>query len=55
MRRLNFTSNFLDQNNHNSKYLCKNELIYIRDFKAIQKIRSCVLSGLKILCFASSF
>ena len=24
--RLNFTSNFLHQNNHKSKYLCKNEL-----------------------------
>ena len=28
---------FLDQNNPKSKYFCKNELIYIRDFKAVQK------------------
>ena len=27
--RLNFTSNFLDQNNPISKYQCKNKLIYI--------------------------
>ena len=26
---LNFTSNFLDQNNPISKYQCKNKLIYI--------------------------
>ena len=37
----------LDQNNPNSKYQCKNELIYIRDFEAVQKTRSHVLSGLK--------
>ena len=47
--RLNFTSNFLHQNNHKSKYLCKNELIYIRDFEAVEKTRSLVLSGLKTL------
>ena len=33
-------SNFLDQNNPESKYKCKNELIYIRDFEAVQKTRS---------------
>ena len=47
--RLNFTSNYLHQNNHKSKYLCKNELIYIRDFEAVEKTRSLVLSGLKTL------
>ena len=31
---------FLDQNNPRSKYYCKNELIYIRNFKAVQKSRS---------------
>jgi len=36
--RLNFTSNFLHQNNPKSKYLCKNELIYIRDFEAVEKL-----------------
>ena len=41
--RLNFTSSFLDQDNLKSKYLCKNEVIYIRDFEAIQKTRSRVL------------
>ena len=35
--RLNLTSNFLDQNNPKSEYLCKNELIYIKDFEAVQK------------------
>ena len=35
--QLNFTSNFLDQNNPKSKYWCKNELIYMGDFEAIQK------------------
>ena len=39
--RLNFTSNFLDQNNPKSKYKCKNELIYIRHFEAVQKRQSC--------------
>ena len=47
--QLNFTSNFLHQNNPKSKYLCKNELIYIRDFEAVEKTRSLVLSGLKTL------
>ena len=28
---------FLDQNNPRSKYYCKNELTYIRDFEAHQK------------------
>ena len=36
---LNFTSNVLDQNNPMSKYQCKNKLIYIRDFEAVQKAR----------------
>ena len=35
----NFTSNVLDQNNPMSKYYCKNELIYIRDFEAVQQTR----------------
>ena len=48
------TSNFSDQNNLKYKFQCKNELIYIRDFKAVQKTGSRVLSGLKILGFASS-
>jgi len=30
-------------------------LIYIRDFEAVQKTRSRVLSDLKIIGFASSF
>ena len=55
MAWLNLTSNFLDQNNPKSKYQSKNELIYIRDFEAVQKTRSRVLSGLKTLSFASSF
>ena len=45
--QLNFTSNILEQNNPKSKYLCKNELIYIRDFEAVQKTRSRVLSRFK--------
>ena len=52
---LNFTSNFLEQNNPQSKYYCKNELIYIRDFEAVQKTRSCVASVVKTLSFTSSF
>ena len=48
------TSNFSDQKNLKYKFQCKNELIYIRDFKAVQKTGSRVLSGLKILGFASS-
>ena len=55
MAWLNFTSKFLDRNNPNSQYECKNELMYIRDFEAVQKTRSRVLSGLKTLSFASSF
>ena len=43
------------QNNPKSKYQCKNELIYIRDFEAVQKTRSLVLSGVKTHGFASSF
>ena len=41
--RVNFTSDLLDQDNLKSKYLCKNEVIYIRDFEAVQKTRSRVL------------
>ena len=53
--RLILTSKFLDQNSPKSKYQCKNELIYIRDFEAVQKTRSGVLSGVKTNGFASSF
>ena len=53
--RLNFKSNFLDQNNPKSKYKCKNELICIRDFEAVHKTRSHILSVWKILGFASCF
>ena len=47
--QLNLTPNFLFQNNPKSKYYCKNELIYKRDFEAIQKTHSHVhvLSCLK--------
>ena len=38
-------SNFLDQNNPKYKYQCKNDLIYIRDFEAVQKTCSRVLPG----------
>ena len=48
-------SNFLAQNNPKSKYYWKNELIYIRDFEAVQKTPSCVLSGLKTQGEAKSF
>ena len=41
---LNFTSRFLDQNNPRFKFWCKNELIYIKDIKAVQKTCSCVLN-----------
>ena len=45
--KLHFTSNFLDQNNPKSKYSkCKNELIYIRVFEAVQYTCSGILSGL---------
>ena len=53
--RLNFTSNFLDHDNLKSKYLSKNEVIYIWDFEAVQKTRSRVLSGVKTLGFVLSF
>ena len=43
--RLNFTSSFLDQNNLKSK----NELIYIKDFKVVQAIRSRVFKPDKTL------
>ena len=47
--QLNLTPNFLFQDNPKSKYYCKNELIYKRDFEAIQKTHSHVhvLSCLK--------
>ena len=38
---------FFDQNNAKSKYKSKNELIYIRDFEAVQKTSRSLLSGLK--------
>ena len=50
--RLNFTTDFLDQNNPKYKYNPKNELIYIRDFEAIRETRSRVLSGAKTLGFS---
>ena len=53
--RLNLTSVLLDQNNPKSKYYSKNDLIYIRDFEAVQETRSHVLSVVKTLGFASSF
>ena len=40
-------SNFLDPSNPKSKYLCKNELIYIRDVEGVQKTRRRVLPGFK--------
>ena len=43
--RPNFTSSFLDQNNLKSK----NELIYIKDFKVVQTIRSRVFKPDKTL------
>ena len=46
---------FLNQNNTKSKYYSKNELISNRDFKAVQKTRSRVLSDVKTLGFNSSF
>ena len=52
--QLNFTSNFLDQNNPKSKLLLVQEwvmLIYIWDFEADQKSNSSVLSGVKTLGF----
>ena len=51
--RLNFTSNFLDQNSLKSKYYCKNEFIYIRDFETVKKkTRSRVVLDVKALGFA---
>ena len=56
---------FLFDNNTDNLYVqffytknnpkCKNELIYIRDFDAVQKTRSRVLSDIKTLGFALSF
>ena len=46
---------FFRPNNPKSKYQCKNELIFIRDFEAVQKARSQVLSGVKTLDFTLSF
>ena len=45
---------FFRSNNPKSKYLCKNELIYIRDFEAVQKARSHGLLGVKTLGFTLS-
>ena len=53
--RLNLTSVLLDQNNPKSKYYSKNDLIYIRDFEAVQETRSHALSVVKTLGFSSSF
>ena len=53
--RLNFTSNLLDQNNLIPHSWCKNQLIYIRNFEAIRKTLSRVLSSLKTVSFTSSF
>ena len=42
--RLNFTSNFVDQNRPEIyKYQCKNELIYIRDFEVVQNLAVCII------------
>ena len=38
-----------------SEYQCKNELIFIRDFEAVQKTRSRVFSRVRTLSFAPSF
>ena len=56
---------FLSDNNTDNLYVqffytknnpkSKNELIYIRDFDAVQKTRSRVLSDIKTLGFALSF
>ena len=43
---------FLDQNNPKSKYWCKNELIYIKDFKAVQKT---LLEFLNLIIHTRSF
>ena len=54
--QLKFKSNILHQNNPKSKYYCKKRWRnYMGDFEAIQKTRSHVLFGLKILSFALSF
>ena len=47
-------SNFLDQNNPKYKYQCKNDLIYIRDFEAVQKL-AVVYYQVEKSRFASSF
>ena len=41
--RLNFTSSFLNQNDPKSKYQCKNELIFIRDFEVVKKLAVCII------------
>ena len=46
---------FFRPNNPKSKYYCRNELIYLRDFEAVQKACSHVLSGVKTLSFTLSF
>ena len=43
-----------DKDTTTSSLLDQNELIYIRDFEAIQKTHSHVLSGVKTLGFALS-
>ena len=40
---VNFTSRFLDQNDPKSKYQCKNELIFIRDFEVVKKLAVCII------------
>ena len=40
---MNFTSRFLDQNDPKSKYQCKNELIFIRDFEVVKKLAVCII------------
>ena len=41
--RLNFTSNFLTQNNPKSKYQCKNELICISFLSRSKHLQSCII------------
>ena len=40
--RLNFTSNCFGPNYPKSKYQCKSELIYIRDFEVVKKLAVCI-------------
>ena len=48
-------ASFLDQNNLKTTYQCKNELICIRHFEAVQNTCTHVLSGLKTLGFTVGF